>query len=195
MRRLALAVALLATACGVNAQDGAERVAADDVPFELLAPSTVPEPTTTTTSPDTAPVELYFVLSEGLVEVTRELRPQVSAARLINELGKGPTDGEASVGITTALPEGSGVDGVTLAGGIATAELGETFLALAPERQRLALAQLVFTLTGRPGVGRVVFTIGGQPTDVPRGDGTLTSDSVSRDSYPLPVRTEDAVAD
>lgn len=195
MRRLAVVlVALLAAGCGVNAQDGAERVASDAVPFDLLAPSTLPEPTTTTTNPDTTTVQLFFVLGDGLVEVDRELEPPVSVVRLVSELGQGPTDGEASVGITTYLPEGSGLDGVTLAGGIATAELGEAFLAVPSEVQRLALAQLVFTLTGRPGVGRVVFTIDGQPTDVPRGDGTLTSDSVSRDSYPLPVRSEDAVA-
>lgn len=191
MRCVALVtLALLAGACGVDAQSDAERVGDDAVPFELLAPPTVAEATTTTTSPDTTTVQLYFVLGNDLVEVDRELRPPVSIVRLVSELGRGPTDAEASLGMTTYLPEGSGLDGIRLAGGIATAELGEAFLAVPPEVQRLALAQLVYTITGRPGVGRVLFTIDGQPTDVPRGDGTLTSDSVSRDSYPIPVRSE-----
>lgn len=185
----ALALALVA-GCGVGSQGDAQRVPDDDVPFALLDPPAPVEATTTsTTSPGTMPIELFLVLADALVEVTRELTPPVSVVRLVSELGDGPTPSEQALGVTTYLPEGSGVDGVTLAGGIAYVELGEAFLAVPQEQQRLALAQLVFTLTGRPGVGRVLFTINGQPTEVPRGDGTLTSESVSRDSYPVPVRS------
>lgn len=184
-------LALVLHACGVAAEDQAKRVDDESVPFDLLAPPTVPEPTTTTTSPpNTTTVQLYFVIGEALVQVDRELLPPVSPPRLIVELGAGPTSREARRGVTTFLPQGSGVDGVRVTGGIASVALGEEFLAVPTEDQRLALAQLVFTLTGRPGVGRVVFTINGEPTDVPRGDGTLTSDSVSRDSYEtIPIYT------
>lgn len=193
MRRALAAVvlALVLPACGVGAENGADRVDDESVPFDLLAPPTVPEPTTTTTSPpNTTTVQLFYVIDGALIEVDRELPPPVSPPRLIAELGVGPTDRESRRGIITLLPEGSGVDGVRVVGGIASVELGDAFLAVGPDDQRLALAQLVFTLTGRPGVGRVMFKINGEPIDVPQGDGTLTSDSVSRDSYePIPVRS------
>lgn len=70
-----------------------------------------------------------------------------------------------------------------LSGGVATVDLDEAFALLDGRDQRITLAQLVFTLTGRPGVGRVSFTVEGDPVDIPRGDGTLTSGSVSRDAY------------
>lgn len=193
MRRVLAAVVatVVLAACGVSGEDDAHRVSGEAVPFDLLAPPTTAAPTTTTTStPNTTTVQLYFIVGEGLVELERELLPPVSAPRLLAELGMGPTEREGRQGIVTYLPEGSGVDGVTVTGGIASVSLGEEFLGVAPEDLRLALAQLVFTLTGRPGVGRVTFKLNGEPIDVPRGDGTLTSDSVSRDSYEsIPVRT------
>lgn len=193
MKRLLVALVaglvFASTACGVEAEGSAQRVPEADVPFALLDPPATVEETTTTTSPDTMTVQLFLVLEDGLVEVDRELEPPVSIVRLVSVLGDGPTPAEQSLGVTTYLPEGSGVDGVSLAGGIAYVELGESFLGVPQEQQRLALAQLVFTLTGRPGVGRVLFRIDGQPIEVPRGDGTLTSESVSRDSYAVPVRT------
>ena len=49
--------------------------------------------------------------------------------------------------------------------------------------QALSVAQMVFTLTARPGIGRVSFTIDGEPVDVPDGSGALTSDPVAREDY------------
>jgi hypothetical protein len=45
--------------------------------------------------------------------------------------------------------------------------------------------QIVLTLTDRPGVGPVVFTLDGQKMRVFRGDASLTEqgESVSRDDY------------
>ena len=186
---LVLLLGVAVSGCGVGTEGRASRVADEDVPFALLAPPTTVPETTTTTNPGTAPVQFFLVLGDGLVELDRELVLPISLPRLISVLGEGPTPGEQDLGVTTYLPDGSGVDGVRLVGGIAYVELGEAFLTVPQDRQRLALAQLVFTLTGRPGVGRVLFTIDGQPTEVPRGDGTLTSESVSRDTDPVPVRT------
>ncbi len=51
-----------------------------------------------------------------------------------------------------------------------------------PSRRR-TWTQLVCTFTARAGIGQVAFTLSGAPVDVPRGDGSLTADPVSRDDY------------
>ena len=56
-------------------------------------------------------------------------------------------------------------------------------MALSSDDQLLALAQLVFTLTARPGIGQVRFTLRGEAIQVPRADGSLVATPVSRDDY------------
>ena len=55
--------------------------------------------------------------------------------------------------------------------------------ALPADEQLLAVAQIVCTLTGRPGVGQVSFTLQGARLAVPKGDGSLVSSPVARDDY------------
>ncbi len=49
--------------------------------------------------------------------------------------------------------------------------------------QLKALAQLVCTFTEQRGVGQVQFSVSGSSAEVPRGDGSSTSDPVSRLDY------------
>ena len=79
----------------------------------------------------------------------------------------------------------SGVTG-TVTGGIATVELSADFTAASSTDQRAAVAQIVCTLTARPGIGQVQFQLNAKPADVPRGDGSTTSKPVSRDDLPDP---------
>ena len=67
--------------------------------------------------------------------------------------------------------------------GVAQVDLAAEFAELGSDRQLLAIAQLVLTLTSRPGVGQVAFTLDTAPIDVPRADGTITSDPVTRADY------------
>jgi spore germination protein GerM len=73
---------------------------------------------------------------------------------------------------------------VTTARGTATVDLAEAFTLAGQEDQAAAIAQLVYTLTARPGIGRVAFTLDGEVVEVPRGDGTLTTDALTRDDFP-----------
>ena len=73
---------------------------------------------------------------------------------------------------------------MTVARGLATVDLDAAFGELAGTAQLVALAELVYTATGRPGVGQVVFSLDGQPIEVPRGDGSLTSEPLTRSDYP-----------
>lgn len=181
---LALVVAVLVGSCGVPAEDQATAKSRNDVPFDLLAP----EPTTPTTAVApiaTETVTLYLVQAEQhLVAVQRDLVSPVTLQRVAQSLSTRPSAGELAAGLRSALPDDDPVvRAVSEAGGVATVDLAAGFPALAGSDQVFALAQLVFSLTARPGVGRVTFTLDGMATEIPRADGTLTAESVSREDY------------
>ena len=73
----------------------------------------------------------------------------------------------------SGLPIGNPLDDVEVvrsaevARGRATVDLADSFVDLSGTDQRIALAELVYTATGRPGVGQVSFTLEGEPTEVP----------------------------
>ena len=115
--------------------------------------------------------------------VARRLAPAASPQVLLNMLREGPTKGEVETGLRSALLGQNVARVVSVVAGTATVDLRAAFSSLPSADQSLALAQLVFTLTGRPGVGQVRFTLEGQPTDVPLSNGSLVRRRVSRDDY------------
>lgn len=161
--------------CGIDTQSNAD-VMAEEVPFELLEPA----PTTTTTSPVGVDVELWFIDAEGLLQpVVRRLETVPIPAELVTELDEPPSD---LVGLRTALDEGL-VSSAVVQQGVALVDLSEEFADLPPSDQVLALGQLVYTLTGRPGIGSVSFQLEGSPVPIPQGDGVVTTDPVAREAY------------
>ncbi len=187
-----LGVATLGLAgCGVPPDDRATLAAPDSVPFDLLgqAPSV-----TATTLPfaQTEKATLFLVQGERLAPVQRELPAPVSVESVLDALTDGPTTTEVQLGLRTALLNTPGLmrsGGVS--GGIAIIDLGQPFSEIAGRDQIVALAQIVSTVTGLPGVGRVRFTLDGQPVGILRGDGAVTTETVSRDDYatlaPVPL--------
>ena len=113
--------------------------------------------------------------------ITRELPSPVSLGDVVAALVAGPTS-EVGRDLRTALSEEL-VEDADTRGGVATVAVTKSFKDLATSEQRLAVAQLVVTLTGRPGVGQVSFTIDGEPVPVPTGDGLLAGRPVSRDDF------------
>jgi spore germination protein GerM len=183
-RGLALAAVALLTvaACGVSTETRARTTEPAEVPFGLA--ENIRRSPPDTALPPVGPVaELYFLDEAGrLVATTRQLhsdRPDAVVAALL----AGPTSREADAGLGTAFPDEDAVRSVDVTGGVAAVNLAGSFVNLDGEAQRSALAQLVYTLTARPGIGRVSLTLEEQPVEIPRGDGTLTTGSVSRDSY------------
>lgn len=176
---------ILATAgCGIPAEDDAHVIADDDLPFGLAAEGT----TTTTTTPDgscdaasaTATVALYFPSPDGqLVRVPRELCTPYELLDVIDALATEPAD--TGNGLRSALRPG---DVLELASrqGVATLTLAPAFIELPFGEQRLAVAQLVLTLTLQPGVRQTEFVANGEPAQVPRGNGSMAR-AVSRDDY------------
>ncbi len=191
---LLVALALLGPAgCGIPPDEGAILAEPGDVPFDLLDPSSGATSTIGTTAPSTplARATIFLVQGDRLAAAGRELPVPLSAQSVAESLVSGPTDSEVALGLRTALLADDLIRSVGVTGGIATVDLGPAFAEIGGRDQILALAQIVSTLTGLPGVGRVTFTLEGNQVGVPRGDGALTTGSVSRDDYaplaPVPL--------
>lgn len=179
-------VALALAACGVPEEDSAVVVDDAEVPFDLLAPSTTTTSTTSTTAPPLELdriVDICLVHGDRVLPIERTLQRRRTLEEVVEALRQGPTAAEQTFGLTTALPEPQAVGPVALAGGTATVALGPSLTTVPVPRQVLAIGQLVCTLTGQPGVGRVQFLLDSQPVQVPLPDGSLAGGSVSRDDY------------
>ncbi len=179
MQWLAVAVVVTVAACGVPTDRTATKVRARDVPFGLLDKNSG----ATTSTSGAERVVIYLARDEKLVAVPRSIAQPVTLDSLIVTLRKGPTSGEVSAGVRSALPAARSVRSVGIARDRATLELDRRFTTLSADDQVLALAQIVFTVTERPGVGQVRFTRDGAAIEVPRGNRSLTSARVTRDDY------------
>lgn len=176
---IAAAVGATMVACAVPAERRAHRVAADRVPFGLLdldAPALLPTP-----APGTASVTLCFVEGDRLAAVSQPTAGSSSPTRVVEALQAAPEFGGRS--LRTAVVDATVVRAVEVRAGIAAVDLRSSISSLGGPDQLLAVAQLVCTLTGLPGVGQVSFTLEGAPVEVPRADGSLVSAPVSRDDY------------
>lgn len=179
---LAAAVLVVCGACGVPTDDEARVARPDDVPFGLLDPdrqATAGDPPAGATI---AEVYLFADEEATLVPVARRVDGP-SLATTLAELERSPSDAEAAAGLRSALADSDVIAGAATAGETATVDLGEGFSVIGGAEQLVAISQIVFTATARPGVVQVTFTLDGRPIEIPRGDGSLTSGAVTRDDY------------
>ena len=175
---VATLVTVVAAGCGIGREEQAERVPADEVPFGLLA-----EPKSPPTATRGQQVGIFLVADDQLARVERLLPVGSELSEILATLSAGPTEAESSLGLTSSLPAGQ-VNDVSAARGVVLVDLRPSFADLRQRDQAMAIAQMVFTLTGQPGIGRVAFTLDGGAVEVPRGDGALTTDAVARDDFP-----------
>lgn len=175
-----VALLLAGSGCGVGPEDGATRLDDAEVPFDLLEPSPTSSPTT---DADVEVAALFFVDGDRLEPVFREVPEGATPEDVLVALTDGPTVAEARRGLTSAVSDSTTIRGVSVSRGVATVDLGPAAVEVRSDDQPLSVAQVVFTLTARPGIGRVSFTIGGEPIDVPDGSGALTGDAVAREDY------------
>jgi spore germination protein GerM len=171
---------VLGSGCAVRAQDEAQTVRDEAVPFALLDPQ-APPIVPPASGPSSEPVALCFVRDNRLVVLSDELAGPVDLRAALDALALPPPD--AGPLLRTALTEPSIVRDVRLVGGIARVDLLPHVSALPGDEQLLAVAQIVCTLTARPGVGQVSFTLDGGRLAVPKGDGSLANSPVARDDY------------
>ena len=195
-------VFLITTSCSIPGDGSVKQIDPNQIPYELNATTTSPPPTTilatTTTAPvietttstisSTIPVEivpLFFVAGAQIVPIDRLLLSPAAAPQVLAALSEGPPEGDAAAGLRSALPVGF-VAEVSVERGIATVVLPATFITDIPGgEQRLAVAQIVLTLTRQSGVGQVRFTTDNEPQSVPRGRGDLSAPgaTVACDDY------------
>ncbi|MGI8755961.1 MAG: GerMN domain-containing protein [Acidimicrobiales bacterium] len=180
---VALAVVVvgsIGTGCAIASERSAHRVNADRVPFGL----TEANPSTTTTAiPIGSTARIYLIRGGRVVPTLRAVKKAARLLDVMDLLASGATRQERRLGLTSALAESAPVTKTSVSRGIATLDLARSFADIPADEQVLAIAQLVFTVTERPGIGRVRFTFDGHSIDVPRGDGALTVDALARDDF------------
>jgi hypothetical protein len=204
VRRLAtigIALVALLVACGIPDSGQVSPLHNDLGPLDDTIPtttSTTPpttiEPTTTTipaettTTIATEEVTLYFISGGILVPFPRVVRRGATASEVLGALQEGPPAGDIGVGLRTAVPTVATAplfvseDG----SGVATVDLPANFFdpsIIIPDDQRLAVGQIVLTLTEVRRIGQVRFTQVGASIGVPRG-----SRELSQPGEPLPPR-------
>lgn len=199
-----LAIGLvLGAACGTGDDGTFERIDTEDL-FGLdqttttsttitttttIPESSVPVPPSTSmpaTTVPTEPIELYFASGNQLDAVIGNLSRDPSAPRVVRLLEDGPPSGDAGVGLRTFVEPGLITSVRESGAGFAAVDLaGEAFDDIEDRDQRLAIGQIVLTLTRRPGIGQVQFSLEGEPLAVPGGDGVQTEPGqpVSRADY------------
>ena len=175
--------ALLA-GCAVAGEGDFAAIDSSEIPLSLsqAATTTIATTTTTTLAPqlDSSQmvnelVDLYFILGAGLLKVQTNVVSPASPTQVLSLLGAGPLNDPSYVGLRSAIPQSFEAE-VEVMRGVATVSAPASFLrALAPSDQRLAIAQIVATLTSRPGIGQVTFVVEGTPIAVPRGRGDLVA--------------------
>jgi spore germination protein GerM len=181
--RLAALLAVLALAaggCGLPGPGGVDRVERESVPFGLL--ETTP-PGAPTARPRGPVAQVYFVRDQRLVAIARRVVGDNGPSEAVRMLLQGPTAEEAAVGVTSDVPARTRLISLDLSGRVATVDLTADFGTVGGSEQVLAVAQLVYTLTGSRFIDSVRFAINGKPTEVPNGSGSLSSVPRTRHDY------------
>lgn len=137
------------------------------------------DPATSTTVVQSEPVRLYFIVGTTLSYVTVQIPTPVLPFVIIKTLQEGPP-GEL-VGMRTALPRDVVISVETDDSGVASVDLPDEFFdRVSGTDQRLAIAQIVLTLTDNRGVGQVVFD---QPVLKPLGEYVAAGEPLSRRDF------------
>lgn len=196
MRRrflIALCSTLILTACSVPKSGPFETISNEDIPFGLnAAQTTAPQSATETTVANLDPpgteyeqVDLYFIRNAAVTRAQRSVISPVDANGALAALTEGLVEDSTTVGLRSAIPASLEAR-VDVDRGVATVNATRAFLnSLSAVDQRLAIAQIVLTLTSRPGIGQVVFFVDGKAIAVPKGRGDLSGigDPVTFDDY------------
>ncbi len=165
-------------------------------PTAVPSPEVTPEPTEPT-GPSASPgetmlVRAYFVLgsftgNEGIVPVLRSV-PRSPNAEIpaMEGLLAGPIQKELSArpALSTSIPAGTRLNGVTIENGLATVDLSGEFASGGGSASMFSrLAQVVYTLTQFTSVQAVRFELDGVPVTTFSSEGIDLSKPVARGDY------------
>lgn len=198
--------AALVAGCGVPVTGKPEVLSTSAVPYNLLQSPTPSSsgasPTGTgtgtgsrtgTAQPTTpAPAgqvtgRVAFVADEQRVVLQPRTVPsgtplEVTQA-LLRQLEAGPTQTERTRGLASAVATGTGLRATSIVGQLAMIDLAEETPVQAPDRLRVAVAQIVLTATSQAGVTQVLLSRAGQPVSAPLANGSLTSEPLTARDY------------
>jgi germination protein M len=154
-------------------------------------PSDAPPATPSGSSTGTMIVRAYFVLGGepgtiGLVPVLREVpKTTAVATTAMKSLLAGPTAKESGDrSITSAIPTGTRLLGLTIKNGVATVDLSTEFdSGGGAASMQYRLAEVVYTLTQFGTVKSVVFQIEGETVTVFGGEGIVLDGPQARADY------------
>ncbi|MFP5377099.1 MAG: GerMN domain-containing protein [Acidimicrobiia bacterium] len=144
-------------------------------------------PGATTTVPDErrAAVSVYLLRGQELiVGEGREPTTEGVAGEALRALLEGPSRFEADAGITSAIPAGTRLLGVTIDGAVARVDLSPEFESGGGSLSMQArVAQVVFTATQFASVDAVRFAIDGEDVDALGGEGLLVEEPLTRGDF------------
>ena len=176
---LALVAVIAGIGCGIPEDEGPTAI-----PGGVLSPVFAPGNGAASDRPGIphgdAPV--YLVQAEQLVRVVRRSSPSDLSA-VVRLLLDGPTESEFAAGLRSAISPRTTLHSARIDGDTAVVDLSVSFVEVGGQEQILAVAQIVLTAAAVPGVTQVRFLLDGEAVDVPRADGTLTSDTVRAVDY------------
>jgi len=176
MRPLLAAAALVALAVALGACGGGatpQPTATVTVTPSGFPPVESPTPSPTPSSTATTSLTVYLLRPIGgaqpvhapFVAAARRTVPQTTAVATaaMDALLAGPTAQDRTIGMSSGIPAGTTLRHLTIAGGVATVDLSSAFATAGSKSAMTArLAQVVYTLTRYPSVGKgVLFKIDG----------------------------------
>ena len=164
---------------------------ASAAPSSSAAVSAPPDTSPPASPGETTTVRTYFYLggepgTAGLVPIVRAVpQTQAVAGAAMTALLAGPTADESTGGvITSAVPVGSRLLGLSIKNGIATVDLSGEFESGGGSASVITrLGQVVYTLTQFPTVQSVAFEIEGRPARVFSSEGLVLEGPLGRDDY------------
>ncbi len=173
--------AALAAGCGVS-DGGAGESASPGAPTQVTA-TTAPSPgESATAAADEMVVRVYFLRGEKLGVAERPApRSEAVATAAMSALCLGPNAEDQGAGLSSAVPAGTRLLGLTIKGGVAIVDLSGEFASGGGSLAMQArVAQVVYTLTQYPTVKAVDFRIDGEPLTELGGEGLMLDSSQKR---------------
>lgn len=130
-------------------------------------------------------LEVWFTKGAQLFVVERAVPPTRAVARAaMTELLEGPNPNESTADISTAIPGGAELLGLSIDDRIATVDLSRRFEpSTGTTGELLTVAQVVYTLTQFSTVEAVHFHLEGQPVRLFASHGLLLQEPQTRSDY------------
>lgn len=144
-----------------------------------------PSPSQPTETGEVVSLQTWLVEGETLRPVLRSVPDTPAVARAaVEELLAGPSGDEATLGISSEVPQGVELLDIAVSDGVATVDVSSGFESGGGSAtMRMRLAQLVYTVTQFQSVRGLQLRIDGRPVDTFSNEGIDVSEPQARKGY------------